>query len=156
MSSSISWKSYQCYTFIMFIVIVLHAMSCYIGPSYIESLEYWPNPQIPQCTSSIPHKATFCIRNVHVCTSVTKWCIVGHLFDVLWDLTDGSSDNIFTTIRNISILYHYEKHSMNWKTLNQRFGKQDNKKRFMTVVKILDLPPAMILWFVRFNEHLEL
>ena len=51
----------------------------------------WANlsiSHIPLCTSPISNNAPFCNRNVHI--SGTKWCIVGYLLDVLWDLWNGS------------------------------------------------------------------
>ena len=59
-------------------------------PSYPYSsrLFHWhwgnrPISQIPESICAISHNATFCNRNVHI--SVTKWCIVGYVFDALWD-----------------------------------------------------------------------
>ena len=46
---------------------------------------YCTNPTMHQ--SHIP-QCTFCNRNVHI--SVTKWCIVGYMYNALWDLRDGS------------------------------------------------------------------
>ena len=40
--------------------------------------------QIPQCTSSISHIVGELCTCMHM--SLTKWCIMGYLADVLWDL----------------------------------------------------------------------
>ena len=47
--------------------------------------------QIPQCTIPISHNTSFCNRmNTCVHISIMKWCIVGYLSNVLWDLWVGS------------------------------------------------------------------
>ena len=51
---------------------------------------------IPQCTMFVTETWT------HVHISVTTWCIVGYLFDVLWDLWDGT---ILITESDITVLW---------------------------------------------------
>ena len=52
-----------------------------------------PNSQIPQCTCSISHNASFCNRNVHMCAyfgykmvhcALFVWCVVGFVRWVYW------------------------------------------------------------------------
>ena len=63
-------------------------------------LTHLTNPRMHLCHIPEAENATFCNRNVHVCTFITKWCIVGYLSDALWDLCDGS------IVASISSLIH--------------------------------------------------
>ena len=68
-------------------VLQLQGLKAEIARDVIKAVNR-PISQIPQCIGAVSHNAPFCNRNVHI--SVTKWCIVGYLFDALWDLWDGS------------------------------------------------------------------
>ena len=67
-----------------------------------------PISQFQLCIRQISYNAPFYNRNVHI--SVTKWYIVGYLFNALWDLWDGSivsdkSWRMFSSLYSISNIY---------------------------------------------------
>ena len=57
-----------------------------------------PIAQTPQCTSPISHNAPVYNQNVHNSVSVAKSCILGYLFDALWNLWDRSINSLFHSI----------------------------------------------------------
>ena len=65
----------------------------YLNPfSCIKGFVFWLDPSHKSQNASMPyptmhHFVTEMCTHVHI--SVTKWCIVGYLFDALWDLWDG-------------------------------------------------------------------
>ena len=69
---------------------------------------YKPVTQIPQWTSLISHKTTFCNRNVHI--SGTKWCAVGYLMHCgICAKTNNASDKyptMYHFVTKMCILVH--------------------------------------------------
>ena len=96
-----NWACYSSTTLSFYAVCTLLETTTYISLScsiavdvhMLRGYHYWYNwriSQIPQCNRRISHNAPFCHRNVHICYSVTKWCIVGYSTGALWDLCNRS------------------------------------------------------------------
>ena len=57
----------------------------------LPSCHNTPVSQLPQCTSPIPHNATFSTKNVHMCAHFSyKMVHCGYLFNALWCLWNVS------------------------------------------------------------------